>query len=238
MNPQIQTVDFNERPFIAIWEVTQACDLACVHCRASAQPERHPEELSTAEGKELIDQIASWKVPVFVLTYRSLRFTNASYLALFVFFVLHEIGAHYTYSEVPYDAWFTAYLGFSPNHYFALSRNDYDRFVHAMYGLLMTPVANELFANRAAPRGLWRWVFPVTFIMSHSLIYELVEWFAAVHFGGNLGAAYLGSQGDPWDAQRDMLLASMGSILSMGIIMASRAWSHRTRQATSDSTLR
>lgn len=177
-------------------------------------------------------------VPVFVLTYRSLRFTNASYLALFVFFVLHEIGAHYTYSEVPYDAWFTAYLGFSPNHYFALSRNDYDRFVHAMYGLLMTPVANELFANRAVPRGLWRWVFPVTFIMSHSLIYELVEWFAAVHFGGNLGAAYLGSQGDPWDAQRDMLLASMGSILSMGIIMASRAWSHRTRQATSDSTLR
>ena len=177
-------------------------------------------------------------VPVFVLTYRSLRFTNTSYLALFVFFVLHEIGAHYTYSEVPYDAWFTAYLGFSPNHYFALSRNDYDRFVHAMYGLLMTPVANELFANRAAPRGLWQWVFPVTFIMSHSLIYELVEWFAAVHFGGNLGAAYLGSQGDPWDAQRDMLLASMGSILSMGIIMASRAWSHRTRQATSDSTLR
>ena len=68
MNPQIQTVDFNERPFIAIWEVTQACDLACVHCRASAQPERHPEELTTAEGKRLIDQIASWKVPVFVLT--------------------------------------------------------------------------------------------------------------------------------------------------------------------------
>ncbi len=68
MNPHIQTVDFNERPFIAIWEVTQACDLACVHCRASAQPERHPEELTTEEGKQLIDQIASWKVPVFVLS--------------------------------------------------------------------------------------------------------------------------------------------------------------------------
>jgi radical SAM protein len=68
MNPQIQTVDFNQRPFIAIWEVTQACDLACVHCRASAQPDRDPDELSTAEGKELIDQIAAWKVPVFVLT--------------------------------------------------------------------------------------------------------------------------------------------------------------------------
>jgi AdoMet-dependent heme synthase len=68
MNPQIETIDFNERPFIAIWEVTQACDLACVHCRASAQPLRHPEELSTAEGRQLIDQIASLKVPVFVLT--------------------------------------------------------------------------------------------------------------------------------------------------------------------------
>jgi radical SAM protein len=68
MNPQIQTVDFNQRPFIAIWEVTQACDLACVHCRASAQPDRDPAELSTAEGKALIDQIAEWKVPIFVLT--------------------------------------------------------------------------------------------------------------------------------------------------------------------------
>src|SRR3974390_1503466 len=68
MNPQIQTVDFNQRPFIAIWEVTQACDLACVHCRASAQPERHPLELSTDEGKGLVDQIAAMDVPVFVLT--------------------------------------------------------------------------------------------------------------------------------------------------------------------------
>ncbi len=68
MNPQINTIDFDERPFIAIWEVTQACDLACVHCRASAQPDRHPMELSTDEGKHLIDQIAAFKVPVFVLT--------------------------------------------------------------------------------------------------------------------------------------------------------------------------
>jgi radical SAM protein len=68
MNPQINAIDFNERPFIAIWEMTQACDLACVHCRASAQPDRHPMELSTDEEKNLIDQIASLKVPVFVLT--------------------------------------------------------------------------------------------------------------------------------------------------------------------------
>ena len=68
MNPLINAIDFNERPFIAIWEVTQACDLACVHCRASAQPNRDPLELTTKEGKDLIDQIAASKVPVFVLT--------------------------------------------------------------------------------------------------------------------------------------------------------------------------
>lgn len=68
MNPQIQTVDFNERPFLAIWEVTQACDLTCVHCRAAAQPLRNPMELTTDEGKDLIDQIATMQVPVFVLT--------------------------------------------------------------------------------------------------------------------------------------------------------------------------
>jgi radical SAM protein len=68
MNPRIDATNFDERPFIAIWEVTQACDLACVHCRASAQPDRNPFELSTAEGKQLIDQISALRVPVFVLT--------------------------------------------------------------------------------------------------------------------------------------------------------------------------
>ena len=61
-------VDFNKRPFLAIWEMTQACDLACVHCRASARPERDPMELSTEEGKRLINEIAALHVPVFVLT--------------------------------------------------------------------------------------------------------------------------------------------------------------------------
>lgn len=67
MRPEAN-LDFNERPYIVIWETTQACDLACVHCRACAQPSRNPFELSTAEAKGLIDQIADIKAPVFVLT--------------------------------------------------------------------------------------------------------------------------------------------------------------------------
>jgi len=68
MRPDEIEINFDERPYIAIWEVTQACDLACVHCRACAQPQRHPLELSTDEGKRVIDQIAAMQVPVFVLT--------------------------------------------------------------------------------------------------------------------------------------------------------------------------
>ena len=68
MIPTAIPIDFNERPYIVIWEVTQACDLACVHCRASAQSNRSPLELSTEEGKRLIDEIAQMQVPVFVLT--------------------------------------------------------------------------------------------------------------------------------------------------------------------------
>lgn len=68
MKPADIEIDFDERPYIAIWEVTQACDLACLHCRACAQPKRHPLELSTDEGMRLIDQIGAMQVPVFVLT--------------------------------------------------------------------------------------------------------------------------------------------------------------------------
>src|SRR5215472_185005 len=68
MNDYPASIDFNQKPYIVIWEVTQACDLACIHCRASAQPNRNPFELSTDEGKRLIDEVAQMEVPVFVLT--------------------------------------------------------------------------------------------------------------------------------------------------------------------------
>ena len=61
-------LNFDETPFLAIWEVTQSCDLACKHCRAAAQPIAHPDELTNAEGKALIDQIAAMHVPIFVFT--------------------------------------------------------------------------------------------------------------------------------------------------------------------------
>lgn len=164
-------------------------------------------------------------VPLLVFGWRRLRFSRGAYLALFAFLLLHEVGAHYTYSEVPYDEAFARLTGHSLNALLGLHRNHFDRAVHFLYGALVTPMAVELFAHRAPPRGVWRWILPVCFVMSHSVIYELVEWLAALRFGGELGAAYLGTQGDPWDAQQDMALAALGSVLSMGLL----AW--RGRQA-------
>jgi putative membrane protein len=154
-------------------------------------------------------------VPLLVASYRRLRFSNFAYTCLFVFFVLHEIGAHYTYSEVPWREWLGALTGGDG----ALAgRNHYDRFVHFCYGLLLMPAACELIEARAAPRGLWRWLIPLLFVMSHSVIYEMVEWLAALCFGGDLGVAYLGTQGDEWDAQKDMALASLGALLGLAAV--------------------
>jgi putative membrane protein len=154
-------------------------------------------------------------VPVLVATYRRLRFSDFAYTCLFVFFVLHEIGAHYTYSEVPWREWL-AVLGLGDGN--PAGRNHYDRFVHFAYGLLLMPAAFELITARMSPRGLWRWLMPVLFIMSHSVIYELIEWLAAIRFGGDLGVAYLGTQGDEWDAQKDMALAALGAVIGLAVV--------------------
>jgi len=157
-------------------------------------------------------------LPLFVRGARIRPLSDASYGCLFAFLLLHTIGAHYTYSEVPYDAWFRALSGQSLDDILGWERNNYDRLVHFAYGLLLLPASVELFDRVAPPRGLWRSLLPVLFIMSHSAIYELVEWGAAAAFGGDLGQAYLGTQGDVWDAQKDTTLATLGAITSMAII--------------------
>jgi len=154
-------------------------------------------------------------LPLLAWGYRTLPFTRGTYACLFVFLVLHAIGAHYTYSEVPYDRAFEAVTGASLNALLGWERNHYDRMVHFLYGLLVTPAAIEILQARAAPRGLWRWLLPVCFMMSHSVLYEMIEWLAAEVFGGDLGQAYLGTQGDVWDAQKDSLLATAGSVASV-----------------------
>lgn len=154
-------------------------------------------------------------VPLLVLTARRLRFSDFAYTALFVFLVFHAVGAHYTYSLVPYGEWWEALTGASLE-----GRNHYDRFVHFLYGLTITPAAVEIFAHYGRYPRSWAFLFPWMFMAGHSVIYELVEFAAALVFGGELGQAYLGTQGDIWDGQKDMALALAGTTLMLSALAA------------------
>jgi len=157
-------------------------------------------------------------VPMFVLTARRLRFSNFTYTCLFVFFSLHTIGSHYTYSLVPYDQWFQALTGGSLNELLGFERNHYDRLIHFLYGLLLAPAAVEIFAHYGRYPRSWAALFPFLFMASHAVIYELIEFAAAMLFGGDLGQAYLGTQGDIWDGQKDMALAMSGSAITVAAL--------------------
>jgi putative membrane protein len=163
-------------------------------------------------------------IPLLVLNYRRLRLSNLAYTCLFAFLVLHEVGAHYTYSEVPWRQWLGTLSAAIPE-----GRNDYDRLLHFLYGLLVAPAAIELLDARAPQRGSWRWLLPMLFMLSHAAIYELVEWLAADIFGGNLGQAYLGTQGDSWDSQKDTALAAAGAVISVTLCRLTRVLAERRR---------
>ena len=127
---------------------------------------------------------------------------DAVVLADLLFLTLHAVGAHYTYSEVPYDAWFTALTGKSLNQTLGWQRNNFDRMVHFLYGLLLTQPVREGLVYATGLRGFWGYFLPMDLTMSSSATYELIEWGAATVFGGDLGVAYVGAQGDVWDAQK------------------------------------
>ncbi|TDR41578.1 putative membrane protein [Tahibacter aquaticus] len=151
-------------------------------------------------------------VPLLVAGHGRLPFSNTAYTCLFVFLVLHEVGAHYTYSEVPLPSWMA---GAVSDGTAAVSRNHFDRIVHFLYGVLITPMAVQLLDARAPQRGMWRWLLPWLFVVSHATLFEIVEAAAAGVFGGDLGQAYVGMQGDVWDSQKDSALAAVGAALAV-----------------------
>ena len=148
-------------------------------------------------------------------TYKKFPLSRVSYTLIFLFLLLHAVGAHYTYAEVPYDEWIKNLLGYSLDQSMGFERNHFDRFVHFSYGLLFAYPIREVFIRIADVRGFWGYFLPLDLTMSTSMMYELLEWGAARVFGEGLGMAYLGTQGDIWDAHMDMALASLGALIAM-----------------------
>ena len=150
-------------------------------------------------------------------SYKRVLLSRISYTLIFIFLGLHAIGSHWTYSLVPYDETFHAATGYSFDEWMGWQRNHYDRIVHLAYGLLLAYPIRELFLRVAQVRGFWGYFLPVVLTMAASMFYELVEWGAAEVFGSELGIAFVGAQGDVWDAQKDMFLATLGALIAMGV---------------------
>ena len=159
-------------------------------------------------------------IALLIVTYRVFPLSRISYTTIFVFLCLHTIGAHYTYAEVPYDAAWRSLTSHSLNAALGWERNNFDRVVHFCYGLLLAYPIREVFLRIANVRGFWGYFLPLDLTMSTSMLYELIEWAAALAVGGDLGQAYLGTQGDVWDAHKDMALASLGAPITMCITAA------------------
>jgi putative membrane protein len=157
-------------------------------------------------------------VGILVATYRSFPFSDLSYILMTLFLTLHAIGAHYTYAEVPF--------GFSIKSLFELKRNHFDRVVHFAFGLLLTYPIRELLVRKSHVQGYWTYGIPVVTLLALSGFFEIIETWVAQVVSPELGDAYLGTQGDIWDAQKDMTAALSGSILSMAL---TAVWSGRRR---------
>lgn len=148
------------------------------------------------------------------LTYRLFKFSDLSYLLITVYLCLHIYGAKYTYALNPFGFWL--------QDTFHLERNHYDRIVHFSFGFLLAYPMRDYFKNHMQWPNWVCWVLPCEITLSFSAMYELVEWAVADIFFPAQGDAYLGSQGDIWDAQKDMGLAFLGSILAMLLFKAGK----------------
>ncbi len=142
-------------------------------------------------------------------TYSRFSFSNLSYGLFAIFLSLHLVGAHYTYAETPFGFWL--------QDWFDLQRNHYDRIVHFSFGLLLAYPMREILLRESGVKRAWSYFISINFILAFSALYEVIEAIAAIIVSPELGVAYLGTQGDEWDAQKDTGLALAGAVVAMGV---------------------
>ena len=163
--------------------------------------------------------VALLPVGALVLSYRRFRFSDTAYIILGSWCFIQVIGAHYTFELVPFD--FVSNL-------FGFERNHYDRLAHFIVGMGGIAVAELLWRCRLVNGVRTAAVFSVVFILAIAGFWELVEWIYAEIDGGDAGQAFLGSQGDEWDAHKDMVQDTLGGILAALIFY----WQNRGQKAT------
>jgi putative membrane protein len=154
----------------------------------------------------LENMLTAVAVPLAIGTFRRFRFSDRAYVQATAFLLLHTLGSHYTYSRTP--------LGDLGRAVFGLTRNHYDRAVHFAFGLLMLSACRELFFRSPARMPFGRQLgLSLALIAAFSGFYEMLEWLTAIAADPAAGIAFLGTQGDVWDAQKDSACAIAGAVL-------------------------
>ena len=145
-----------------------------------------------------------------LITYRKYQFSDLSFLLITIYLCLHIYGSKYTYAENPFGYWLQDVFNWERNHY--------DRIVHFSFGFLLAYPMRELFLKWLKfPRWV-AWALPIEITLSIGSLYELIEWAVADLFFPEQGISYLGTQGDIWDAQKDIFLAVLGAVLATTIV--------------------
>lgn len=145
-----------------------------------------------------------------IFSFKKFQFSDLSYLLICVYLCLHVYGSKYTYAENPFGYWLMDIFNFKRNHY--------DRIVHFSFGFLLAYPMREMFLSWLRFPVWVAWVLPIEITLSISGFYELIEWAVAGVFFPEQGDAYLGTQGDPWDAQKDIFLATIGAVAATSIV--------------------
>ena len=145
------------------------------------------------------------------VTHQRLHLSNASYIFIALFVILHTIGAHYTYAKMPVGLWAKDFLGFSRNHA--------DRVAHFGFGFLLAFPVRELLLRVSGIRRGWSFWLPPAIILAISGFFEILESIVAEIVAPGKGVEWLGGQGDEWDAQNDMLSALLGSLIMMAAVL-------------------
>lgn len=153
-------------------------------------------------------------LPLVIVSYFRFRLSDRSYILMFLFAFLHTAAAHYTYGDTPWGDALSALMGWERNHF--------DRAVHFLFGLLMTPVAFEILAPYLPSKKFFQCLFVFGIIFSIGSLYEIAEFAVGVLVSPEQGLGFLGFQGDIWDTQKDMVLQTLGALMGIAAIVFSR----------------
>ncbi len=153
-------------------------------------------------------------LPVLLLmfTFGKFRFSSISYFLMWFFMSIHTIGGHYTFELVPFDFFNEQLSKLNLDFLFPTGRNNFDRVGHFFVGVFAYPLAEFTYRKKYITSIFTAILFGVFALGFWGALYEAIEMVYAIKEGGDAGAAFLGSQGDIWDAQKDMLLDILGAL--------------------------